>query len=122
MQPESRQHRYVIPSSARNDAVENRQPERREAPGDAFINLRSATATVVAAALGAIAGGLAGSKLPDDKFIWTGFVLAPLLVLLEVLFKWLVALFDGNANAARLMLAGAIVAAFYVTWFAVRSS
>ena len=121
MQPESRQHRYVITSSAENDAVENRQPERREAPGDASINLRSATATVVAAALGAIAGGLAASKLPDDKFIWTGFVLAPLLVLLEVFFKWLVALFDGNANAARLMLAGAIVAGFYVTWFAVRS-
>jgi len=121
MQPQSRQHRYVIASSAENDAVDNRQPERREAPGDASINLRSAAATVVAAALGAIAGGLAASKLPDDKFIWTGFVLAPLLVLLEVFFKRLVALFDGNANAARLMLAGAIVAGFYVTWFAVRS-
>jgi uncharacterized membrane protein YfcA len=101
--------------------MDNRPPKRREALGDASINLRSATATVVAAALGAIAGGMAASRLPDDKFIWTGFVLAPLLVLLEVFFKRLVVLFSGNANVARLILAGAIVAGFYVTWFAVRS-
>ena len=102
--------------------MDNRQPQRREAQGDASSNLRSATATVVAAALGAIAGGLSASKLPGDKFIWTGFVLAPLLVLLEVFFKHLVALFSGNANVARLMLVSAIVAGFYVTWYAVRSS
>ena len=101
--------------------MDNRHPERREALGDTSINWRSAAATVIAAALGAVAGGMAASQLPDDKFIWTGFVLAPLLVLLEVFFRRLVALFDGNANVARLMLAGAIVAGFYVTWFAVRS-
>src|SRR5207247_5058789 len=99
-------------------AMDNRQPQRRGAPDDASINLRSATATVVAAALGAIAGGLAASKLPGDKFIWTGFVLAPLLVLLEVFFKHLVALFSGNANVARLMLVSALVAVFCVYCFA----
>jgi uncharacterized membrane protein YfcA len=101
--------------------VDNRQPNDRGADGDASINLRSAAATVVAAALGAIAGGIAASKIPADKFIWTGFALVPLLVLLEVFFKHFVVLFDGNANAARFTLAGAIVVGFYVTWFAVRS-
>jgi uncharacterized membrane protein YfcA len=86
------------------------------------MNLRSAAATIVAAALGAIAGGLAASKLPTDKFAWTGFALVPLLILLEACLKRLVALFDGNAQAARFTLAGAIVVAFYATWFAVRSS
>jgi MFS-type transporter involved in bile tolerance (Atg22 family) len=99
----------------------NQQPSRREPPADASITLRSAAATVVAAALGAIAGGLAASKLPSDKFLWTGFVLAPLLVLLEVFFKHFVGLFGGNANTARFTLVGAIVIGFYGTWFLVRS-
>ena len=99
----------------------NQQPNRREPPTDASITLRSAAATVVAAALGAIAGGIAASKLPSDKFIWTGFVLAPLLVLLEVFFKHFVALFGGNANATRFTLVGAIVLGFYGTWFLLRS-
>ena len=71
--------------------------------------------------MGAIAGGMAASKLPSDKFIWTGFALASLLILLEVFFKHFVALFGGNANAARFTLAGAIVLGFYGTWFVVRS-
>ena len=100
--------------------MDNQQPKRGEPRTDASISLRSAAAAAVAAALGAIAGGMAASKLPSDKFIWTGFVLAPLLVLLEVFFKHFVALFGGNANAARFTLAGAIVLGFYGTWFAVR--
>jgi len=61
------------------------------------------------------------SKLPTDKFAWTGFALLPLLALVEVLLKRLAVLFDGNVQAARFTLAGAIVVAFYATWFAVRS-
>ena len=101
--------------------MNNQQPNHREQSTDASISLRSAAATAVAAALGAIAGGMAASKLPSDKFIWTGFALAPLLILLEVFFKHFVALFGGNANAARFTLAGAIVLGFYGTWFVVRS-
>jgi uncharacterized membrane protein YfcA len=101
--------------------VDNRQPNRREAPDDASIDLRSVVATVAAGALGAIAGGMAASKLPSDKFIWTGFALVPLFALLEVCLKRIAALFGGNANAARLTLAGALVIGFYGTWFAVRS-
>jgi MFS-type transporter involved in bile tolerance (Atg22 family) len=101
--------------------VGNQQPNRREPPTDASITLRSAAATIVAAALGAIAGGMAASKLPSDKFLWTGFILAPFLILLEVFFKHFVALFGGNANTARFTLVGAIVLGFYGTWFLVRS-
>ena len=83
--------------------------------------MRSAVAAVAAVALGAVAGGMAASKLPSDKFIWAGFALVPLFALLEVCLKRIAALFGGNANAARFTLAGALVIGFYGTWFAVRS-
>jgi uncharacterized membrane protein YfcA len=86
------------------------------------INLRTGAAIVVAATLGAIGGALAASKLPADKFAWTGFVLLPLFVLLELFLKSFAALFEGDRNAARLMLAAAIVVGFYGAWFGVRSS
>jgi uncharacterized membrane protein YfcA len=102
--------------------LDKRRPNRRDADGGTSINLRSTAAAAVAAALGAFAGGMAASKIPADRFIWTGFALVPLLVLLEVFLNRFAVLFDGNSNAARFTLAGAIVAGFYVTWFAVRSS
>jgi uncharacterized membrane protein YfcA len=101
--------------------VDNQQPKRREPVTAASINLRSGAAIVVAAALGAVAGAMAASKLPSDKFAWTGFVLVPLFLLLEVLLKHLVALFGGDRNAARFTLASALVAGFYGAWFGVRS-
>jgi uncharacterized membrane protein YfcA len=86
------------------------------------INLRSAAATVVAGILGAIAGAIAATRIPSDKFAWTGFALVPLLALLELLFKYLVVLFAGNAQATRFTLAGAIVVAFYASWFSLRAA
>jgi uncharacterized membrane protein YfcA len=86
------------------------------------INLRSGIAIVAAAALGAIAGAMAATKLPSNKFAWTGFVLVPLFLLLEVLLKQLGPLFGGDRNMARIMLAGALVAGFYGAWFGIRSS
>jgi uncharacterized membrane protein YfcA len=83
--------------------------------------LGSAIATVVAAALGAVAGGIAASTLPSDKFAWTGFALVPLFLLLEVFLKYFAALFGGDRNTARITLAGALVAGFYAAWFGVRS-
>ena len=100
--------------------VDNQQPKRRE-PNDGAINLRSSALIVVAAALGAVAGAMAASKLPGDKFAWTGFVLVPFFLLLEVLLKYLVAPFAGDRNAARFTLATALVAGFYGAWFGVRS-
>lgn len=99
-----------------------RQPNPKDPATDASINVRSAAAAVVAGALGAVAGGIAAVELPGDKFIWTGFVLLPFLALLEIFFKRLVGLFGGDANATRVTLAGALVIAFYATWFAVRQS
>jgi uncharacterized membrane protein YfcA len=84
------------------------------------INLRSGAAIVVAAASGAVAGALAGTRLPSDKFAWTGFALVPFFVVLELLLKHFAALFEGDRSVARLMLAGAIVAGFYGAWFGVR--
>ena len=80
-----------------------------------------AGAVVVAAVLGAMAGAVAASTLPGDKFAWTGFVLLPLFLLLELSLKHLVSAFGGDRNAARLTLAGTIVVAFYCAWFAARS-
>jgi uncharacterized membrane protein YfcA len=102
--------------------VNDRQPNLREPPADAPINLRSAAATVVAGALGALAGGLAASKLPGDQFAWTGFALLPLFFLLELVLKRVAVLFAGNAQAARFTLVTAIVVAFYAAWFAVRAA
>ena len=85
------------------------------------VNLRSGAAMVVAAALGAVAGALAASRIPPDKFAWTGFALVPLFVVLELLLNYFAALFEGDRNAARLMLAAAIVVGFYGAWFGVRS-
>ena len=101
--------------------MENRQQTRREAPDDASINMRSIVATVAAMALGAIAGGIAASKLPSDKFIWTGFALVPLFALLEVCLKRIAALFGGTAHAVRFTLDGALVTGFHGACFAVGS-
>ncbi|TMH34624.1 MAG: hypothetical protein E6H66_09485 [Betaproteobacteria bacterium] len=95
-------------------------PERRE-PSEMVINLGSGIAMVTAAALGAVAGAIAGSKLPADQFAWTGLALLPLFVLLEVSLRRLVTLFGDDRNAARLALAGAIVIGFYGAWFGIRS-
>ncbi len=81
--------------------------------------LRTGASVVVAAALGATAGALAASRIPPDKFAWTGVVLLPLFVLIEALLGRFVPVF-GDRNAARLALAGALVAGFYVAWLVVR--
>ena len=93
--------------------MDNQPPNSREPPTDASVNWRSGAASVVAAALGAVAGAIAAAKLPSDKFAWTGFFMVPLFALLEVFLKHLVSLFGGDQNAARFALAGALVAGFY---------
>ena len=79
--------------------MNEQQPRRRPPAADDAINLRSAAVAVIAAALGAIAGGMAAWKLPSDKFAWTGFALAPLRVLLELLLKQLAIVFGGDRSA-----------------------
>ena len=85
-----------------------------------MINPRSAAAIIVAGGLGAIAGAIAASRLPSDKFAWTGFVLLPFFMVLELYLRHSAGLFGGDRNVARLALAGAVVAGFYGAWFAFR--
>ena len=98
------------------------QMPRRPEPGNsAPINARSGSVIVVAAAIGAVAGAVAASTLSAEQFAWTGFFLVPLFLVLEVSLKHLLALFGGNRDVARFMLAAAIVAGFYGAWFGLRS-
>lgn len=89
----------------------------RPRPHNARVH--AGVSVVVAAALGATAGALAASRIPADKFAWTGLVLLPLFVLIEALLGRFVAVF-GDRSTARLALAGALVAGFYVAWIVVR--
>ena len=100
--------------------MDNQHSNRRQPRTDASSNWRSGVATVVAAGLGAVAGAMTASKLPSDKFAWTGFALIPLFVLLELLLKHFVSLFGGDRNTARFTLAAALVTGFYGAWFGVR--
>ena len=101
--------------------MNNKPPVRPESFACAPINLRSGSAMVGAAALGAVSGAIAASTLSSAQFAWTGFFLVPLFLLLEILLKHLVATFGGQRDVARLTLAAAIVAGFYGAWFGLRS-
>ena len=98
-----------------------KRPRHDEPVTGSPINVRSGSAMVVAAALGAMAGAFAASKLSGEAFAWTGFFLVPLFLLLEVSLKHLMAHFGGNRDVARVTLATAIVAGFYGAWFGLRS-
>ena len=82
---------------------------------------RKVLAIVVAGALGAVAGGLAVSLLPAEKFAWSGLALLPLFVLIESLLKYVVSAFNDDPNKARMWLAGAIFVCFYASWWLLRS-
>lgn len=84
-------------------------------------SLPKLVAVAIAGVLGALAGGLAVTLLPADRFAWSGFALLPLFVLLESSLRHATAAFDGDANAARVWLAGAMLVCFYAAWFALRS-
>ena len=84
------------------------------------MTLRGAGIAIVVVAFGGISGAIAGRLLPLDTFRYTGFVLAPLFLLLEVLLRPLADSFGGDRNITRLVLAGALVAGFYSAWLYVR--
>ena len=98
-------------------------PSDKSAPRAARSTvLRKVLVIVIAGALGAVAGGLAGSLLPAEQFAWLGLALLPLFVLLESLLKYVLPAFDGDSNAARMWLAGAILLGFYTAWSLLRTS
>jgi len=81
---------------------------------------RSVGIAIVVVAFGGIAGAIAGKLLPPEAFRYTGFCLAPLFLLLEVLLGRLAGSFGGDRNITRLVLAGALVGGFYAAWLYVR--
>jgi hypothetical protein len=97
--------------------MDDKPSTRRETLAGTAIPLRGAVAMVIAAAAGALAGAMAVSRLPADKFMWTGFVLVPFFVLVEVFLRRLAGLFGDNPTVTRMMLVSAIVAGFYGAWF-----
>jgi hypothetical protein len=100
--------------------MDDKPSDRRERVTGAAIPLPGAVAMVIAAIAGALAGAMAVSRLPADKFMWTGFVLVPLFVLVEVFVRPLAGLFGGSPTLTRMMLVSAIVAGFYGAWFLLR--
>jgi hypothetical protein len=84
------------------------------------MTFRSAGIVIVVVALGGIAGAVAGRLLPPEAFRYTGFILAPLFLLLEALLGRLAGSFGGDRNITRLVLAGALVGGFYAAWLYVR--
>ena len=81
---------------------------------------RSVGIAIVVVAFGGIVGAVAGRLLPPDAFRYTGFILAPLFLLLEALIGRVVGSFGGDRNTARLVLAGGLVGGFYAAWLYVR--
>src|SRR5437773_12159223 len=97
--------------------MDNQPPNSREPPTDASVNWRSGAATVVAAALGAVAGAIAAAKLASDRFAWTGFFMVALFALLEVSLMHIVSLFVADEYAAGFVLSGPLVLVLFSAWF-----
>ena len=93
---------------------------RRGAHENGLMTLGSALIAIVVVAFGGIAGAIAGRLLPPEAFRYTGFILAPLFLLLEALLGRLAGSFGNDRNVARLVLAGALVGGFYAAWLYVR--
>jgi hypothetical protein len=75
---------------------------------------------VLAGVLGALSGALLAWVAPSDKFSWAGIALVPLWFLLEIYFEAVVAALGNRAQVTRIASVIAVLAGFYVAWFALR--
>jgi uncharacterized membrane protein YfcA len=100
--------------------MNGRSPKRGTPLSGGAALLPRAAAVAVAAVAGAAAGAFAAWKIPAERFVWTGIALVPLFALIEMFVGRAAALFGGDENAARLWLAGTVVAGFYAAWFVAR--
>jgi hypothetical protein len=57
---------------------------------------------------------------PENKFSWAGLAIAPLWFGLEIFFEGVVAVLGAHAKAVRILSIVAVIAGFYVAWFALR--
>ena len=76
--------------------------------------------TVLAGALGLGSGALMAWIAPSDKFSWAGLAVVPLWLLLEIYFEVVVAVLGHRAKVTRIASTIAVLAGFYVAWFALR--
>jgi len=77
-------------------------------------------AVALAGVLGACSGVLMAWIAPANKFSWAGLAVAPLWLLLEFFFDGVVGVLGTNAKAVRVGCIIAVLAGFYVPWFALR--
>lgn len=57
---------------------------------------------------------------PDDKFSWAGLAIAPLWIVLEFFFEGVVEVLGSYSKAVRVISLLALLAGFYIAWFALR--
>lgn len=74
-------------------------------------------AVVLAGMLGLGTGALMSRLAPEDKFSWAGLAIAPLWLLLEILFEGIVAIIGVYAKAVRIASTIVVVTGFYLAWF-----
>ena len=94
------------------------QRKARFGVGAAVIATISASA--IAALLGAGAGVAMAQVAPNDKFSWAGLAVAPLWLLLEIVFELFVGVFGSYSRIARIAVTTALLLGFYIAWFVVR--
>lgn len=77
----------------------------------------SAIATVVSALLGVGSGILLANIAAGDNFSMAGLAVAPLWLLLEIVFELIVGVFGSHARFARIAVTTALLIGFYSGWF-----
>jgi hypothetical protein len=77
-------------------------------------------AATFSALLGAGAGILMAYVAPGDKFSWAGLAVAPLWLLLEIVFELIVGIFGAYSRIARVSVTSAVLLGFYIAWFSIR--
>ena len=79
-----------------------------------------AAAVFVYLLLGSGAGIVMAMLAPSDTFSWAGLAVAPLWILLEIVFESHTELVGYSSGTARVAAGVALLGSFYVAWFLVR--
>ena len=88
--------------------------------GSAWAFVAVAVATLIAALLSFGLGVFMARIAPAHKFSLGGLAVAPLWLLLEVVFEAVVAIFGSFSRVARVLVTAAVLISFYVAWFVIR--
>lgn len=88
--------------------------------GAAAPVLATLMASVIAALLGVGSGVVMAHVAPGEKFSLAGLAVAPLWLLLEIVFELVVGLFGPYSRFARIAVTASVLIGFYIAWFVVR--